>query len=123
MRPHRILSRRATNSGLTTTAGAIVALMAMAASISTVPTARAAIVETRTSLAEAKAVRAVAAAMVAVARELAGKDRVDSTLPIHFTVPSGVAPRIATIISLNDRSPRILERLSERLLDLPPPGC
>jgi hypothetical protein len=95
----------------------------MAASISAVPSARSAIVESRTSLAETKAVRAVAAAMVAVARELAGQDRVDSTLPAQFTFDSGDAPRVATIVDINDPSPRMLERLSERLLDLPPPGC
>ena len=123
MKAHRAPSRRTTGPGLTTTAGAIVALMAMAASVSAAPTARAAIVESRISLAETKAVRAVTAAMVAVARELAGQDRVDPALPAQFVFDSGDAPLGAPIHRMDDRAPQIVERLSERLLDLPPPGC
>ena len=123
MKAHRAPSRRTNGPGLTTTAGAIVALVAMAASISAMPNARAAVVESRTSLAETKTVRAVAAAMMAVARELAAKDRVDSTLHVPLTFDSGDAPLVAIMIVANDRSPRVLDRLSERLPDLPPPGC
>jgi hypothetical protein len=115
--------RRSTSPGLTTTAGAIVALVAIAATMTAAPSAHATIVETRSSLADTKTVRAVAAAMVAVARELAGKDRVDSSLPVIITLDSGIAPSDVLIVHRDDRAHQPRAHLSERLLDLPPPGC
>lgn len=122
MKAHRPPSRRTATVGLTTTAGAIVALMAIAATVTAAPTARPAVVESRSSLAETNAVRAVAAAMAAVARELAGGERVVAAMPVSLLIAPLSTPAIPQVLSLRDRAVPLPGVLDERLLDLPPPG-
>ncbi len=120
-------SRRAGKASLANTASAFIALVAIAATINSLPGAgsnvRAALLESRTPLAEATTVRAVAAAVAAAARELAGAERITAALPAEqfaaalapVNLPVPIAREAAAIV----RS----QPLHERLIDLPPPGC
>jgi hypothetical protein len=119
----RTKARRNAATSLTTTAGAIVALMAIAATVTAAPSARSAIVESRTSLADTNAVRAMAAAIAAVARELAGGERVVAALPVISMWSTLASPSGDQFLSRGDDDRPIPGRLEEHLLDLPPPAC
>jgi hypothetical protein len=117
--------RRAAQTSLANTAGAFIALVAIAATINSLPGAniRAALLESRTPLAEATTVRAVAAAVAAAARELAGAERITAALPAE-QFASALAPAGLPIPITRDADAIVRSQpLNERLIDLPPPGC
>jgi hypothetical protein len=114
------------NASLATTASALIALVAVAAMMSSVPgsgLARLSSAESRASLNEAQTVRAVAAAVVAAARELTAT---------HPTPAAATLSQMAALLQVpgqalglppdDDRLARPHD-VAERLLDLPPPGC
>lgn len=127
MRGARSSSRSATGSGLGTSTSAVIALVALAAAITSIQSVahgRIGPADVRTAASEAPTVRAVAAAVAAAARELVGGgERVDVALP-----PTLLAQSLAPSVSAAE-PPQIRVRLQrsamipERLLDLPPPVC
>jgi hypothetical protein len=112
--------------GLATTAGALVALVAISAMMSALPRAtihRAVPIESRAATTEAKTVRAVAAAVAAAARELAGAERIHAAIPTTLLSDARLLPP-GEVGSLAIANPIVPSRMiGERLLDMPPPGC
>lgn len=109
-----------------TTAGALVALLAVAAIVGSLPgggsSIRVALLETRVGANETDAVRAVAAAMTAAARELVGGERMTAATPTVIAVVGDDLPAA----SVSRWTPALLDRwrmLHVRLIDMPPPGC
>jgi hypothetical protein len=111
---------------LASTASAVVALVAIAATISTVQSAvhfRGSPTEARAAAVEAPTVRAVAAAVAAAARELVGGEQVHAALP-HRLISLGAPDQADPDAPLHHDEPIVRSRMiAERLLDLPPPGC
>jgi hypothetical protein len=123
MRSDCFPSRKARSTSPSTTAGTLVALVAIAALLAG-PVAGVSTMESRVGTREAPSVRAVAAAVAAVARELVGKDRIDLDVPTRHSLASVMMAPPVTLISQVDDQPILpLRTIGERLLDLPPPGC
>jgi hypothetical protein len=121
MRSDRRTSRVPSTNGLATTASALVALVAIAA-MAAGPGGRTIATEARIAQGEAQTVRQVAAAVVAAARELVGKERVVAALPMPAALFTQV--RSSTLAAIQpQRDPIARVPLAERLLDLPPPQC
>jgi hypothetical protein len=113
------------SASLATTAGALVALVAVAALVAG-PVARGVPMEGRTAPRETTtSVRAVAAAVVAAARELVGKDRLTIDISARHALAGSMmmAPPVALVSQSDDQPILPLRTIGERLLDLPPPGC
>ncbi|MHC4415008.1 MAG: hypothetical protein ACYS0G_06980 [Planctomycetota bacterium] len=105
--------------GLAATATTLVALVAMAATVSIAPAPRALELE---RLSESPVVRAVAAAVAAAARDLVGSERCTTTLALlEPSARCDDASASGPVASLNDSCPPPT-LLGERLLDLPPPA-
>jgi hypothetical protein len=124
MRTARRTTRSRHTANLACTASALVALIAVAAAVSSLSpaTIRSAMMETRGSNTESAAVRAVAAAVAAVARDLVGGERITAAIPVQalvLEVSSGSIPAAIPSTPGGVRS-RLLE---ERLIDMPPPMC
>ena len=117
---------RSSNAGLASTASAVVALVAIAALMSSAPRlamARVAPVEARSSVIAAPSVRAVAAAVAAAARELVGGERINAALPVPRFAEALAAPAGRLIDRSNPDQIIHCRMVSERLIDLPPPSC
>jgi hypothetical protein len=117
MRPDPTINRSCTMS-----AAAVLALLALAASLPALPV-EAVRAESRAPLGEPQAIRAVAAAVAAVARELIAVDHLVAPPAI---VLSSIALKVdgpAVHLSVGDESLRLpgAGSLLERHLDLPPP--
>src|SRR5262245_340052 len=112
--------------GLASTAGAVVALVAIAATMTTLQSAvhwRGSPVETRAAAVEAPSVRAVAAAVAAAARELVGGEQIHAALPNRL-ITLGAPDQADPHAPLHHDDPIVRSRMiAERLLDMPPPGC
>jgi hypothetical protein len=110
--------------GLASTAGALVAMVAVAAMMtSSAVAAPAARAETRQSVSEGAAVRAAVAAVAAAARHLVTGDRLLHAMPSAWSWATPQATIDLIIYSADERLAPTLTTLSERLLDLPPPVC
>src|SRR5688572_11291028 len=83
MRVHRRSTRPANTAALATTASALIALVAVAAAMSSLPgpNVSASLLETRGGNVETRSIREVAAAVAAAARELVGADTITVALP------------------------------------------
>ena len=122
MHPTRRTSRPS-QPGLVSTAGALVALVAVAAMMtsSAVATPSPASHDARQTVAEGAKVRAAVAAVAAAARTLVDGDRLVDALPADWSDDLCVV-RITCVMPV--AAPRIdstIAELSESLLDLPPP--
>lgn len=111
------------NRSCTMSAAAVLALLALAASLPALPT-EAVRAESRAPLSEPQAIRAVAAAVAAVARELIAFDHLLVAPPA--IVSSSIALKIDGPVvhrSVGDEALRLpgAGSLLERHLDLPPP--
>jgi hypothetical protein len=129
MAPHRSIPRsssRSASPGVASTAGALVALVAVAALMtSATPIVRATpSSDARQSISEGAAVRAVAAAVVAAARDLVGGgERLVHALPDEWMLAPIVVSSSAVDQCATSEAPAVLSVLPESLLDLPPPVC
>lgn len=108
------------------TAGVLVALIAVAAIVGSMPctgaSIRVALLETRAGNSESDAVRAVAAAMTAAVRELAGDSRIAAAVPSELAIvidDLSLAATSAQPAQWTDQT----RRMDVRLLDMPPPAC
>lgn len=118
MRSESIPSR---SSSVAVTATTFVALVAMAATVSVAPQARAVTVDCRAVVSEGPAVRSVAAAVAAVARDLLKNDRAEVALPAPMLVATSLPPIGGKpLVPTAGRQPCGIE-LREALLALPPP--
>lgn len=107
---------------MVSTTGAVVALVALAAMMSSSAVAApAARVEARQSMREGAAVRAAVAAVAAAARHLVAGDRLVHALPAQWSaaLAAPVVPSILCSVEASAMPP--IAALPERLLDLPPP--
>jgi len=103
-------------------AAAVLVLAALAATVPALDHRPAARIEPRPLMSEATAMRVFAAAVAAVARDLAGAERqTAATLVAAAEIAAAPALGLAERPRLAGRHP--LEALAERLLDLPPPIC
>jgi hypothetical protein len=71
---------------------------------------------------EGPAMRAFAAAVVA-AIDLLGADRATAALPVAIPGPGATGLAVTSGPTVAADLPAPLDRLDDRLLDLPPPGC
>lgn len=123
MRSDRQKTRVTCSSGPAVTAGALVAMVAIAALLAG-PMTVGATIEARSATREAPSVRAVAAAVAAVARELVTKDRVDFDVSsCHPLASELMAPPVSLASQVDGQTILPLRTIGERLLDLPPPVC
>ena len=118
----RSRTTRPTTTGIASTAGALVALVAVTAMMTSSAVAAPAVrTETRQSVSEGAAVRAAVAAVAAAARHLVAGDRLMHALPGEWTI-APAAPSIRPILRSAETSAIApIAALPERLLDLPPP--
>lgn len=119
-------------SGLASNASALIALVAVAALMTSVPGvggmhSRIASVEARSALTEGQSARQLAAAVAAAARELVGAERI---VPQAFAVsirlqPCDAPDSTATRAHFDPFELQIVRSrvMAERLIDLPPPVC
>jgi hypothetical protein len=103
-------------------ATAVLVLAALAATMPSPENRPAARVESRPAMSEAQAVRLIAAAVAAVARDLAGTERHVAALASGAIEFAASIPAVidAVIVDSDPAPPWVL---AERLLDLPPPTC
>ena len=123
---HRRTPSRPANAGLATTASALIALVAIAAAMNSLPgtSVRAAMVETRGIPVEAASVRAVAAAVAAAARELVGTERITAALHVDRFADDAHASKSGVGFAGVESWTLLRSRpIAERLIDLPPPVC
>ena len=123
-RAHHAANVRASTSA--TSAGALIALVTVAALLTSAApavTARVVSNEARHSVNEGAAVRAVAAAVVAAARDLVGGDRLIDALPEDWLCLAQFAAIESIIQREAEEAPPHQPTLRESLLDLPPPRC
>jgi hypothetical protein len=107
---------------LVSTTGAVVALVAIAAMMtSSTVAAPSAHVEARQSVREGAAVRAAVAAVAAAARHLVAGDRLMHALPGDMSITAAVPSIVPLPRMAESRSIAAATFLPERLLDLPPP--
>jgi hypothetical protein len=116
-------------NGLASSASALIALVAVAALMTSVPGwhSRMAPVETRSALTEGQSARELAAAVAAAARELVGAERIVPTIAVvafnHGDIES-LACATGWVHLDSGKTHVIRSRtIAERLLDLPPPVC
>ena len=116
-------------SGLASNASALIALVAVAALMTSVPGlhSRIAPVEVRSALTEGQSARELAAAVAAAARELVGAERL---VPQIGAAPIGQIDRdsltlAASFVHFDPATVQVIRSrvVAERLLDLPPPTC
>jgi hypothetical protein len=116
-------------SGLASSASALIALVAVAALMTSMPGghARIAPVEARTALTEGQSARELAAAVAAAARELVGAERlVPQASAVAFHLDFNALPRVsATHLHFDAFDVQFIRSrvIAERLIDMPPPVC
>lgn len=117
-------------SGLASNATALIALVAVAALMTSLPGvshARYSALESRTALTEGQSARELAAAVAAAARELVGAERiVPQALAVSISLELCDAPDCtATRAHFDPFKLQIVRSrvIAERLIDLPPPVC
>lgn len=130
MTPKRDTFRPA-ETGLAGSASALIALVAVAALMTSLPGVchvRYTAVETRTALTEGQTARELAAAVAAAARELVGgAERIvpqASALPVNLDLDASPA-LTATRVHFDPFELQMVRSrvMAERLIDLPPPVC
>jgi hypothetical protein len=115
-------AQRSTAPGLCPTASALVALVAIAAMVTSASAATPVVrTEARQSMTEGAAVRAAVAAVAAAARELVGGDRLVQDLPSAWSLELGARDDGIDVRGADESAAPRLTTLAERLLDLPPP--
>jgi len=111
------------NTGLAVTAGTLIALMMIGAAMSATPAAGAMPCDARTGVREDDAVKAMYAAVAAVARNLAGGERIVHAGPVLAMVTELPDPLIPVIGSTWHSRTSHLTLIGRERLDLPPPTC
>ena len=116
-------SERTSTNSTTISAATLIAVLAMLSCATTASSVHPVACDTRATLDESKAVRAMAAAVAAVARDLLGTDRSMAALPpMNPCDEPVIAPPNRHLTAWSHHLPPRTP-LAERLLDLPPPSC
>ena len=124
MKLHQRSNRSANSVALATTASALIALVAVAAVMSSLPGGhvRAVALEARGTV-ESRSVREVAAAVAAAARDLVGAEKITAALPVEPLQVALATPHDVLLRGGQTIRPISLRAIDEHLIDLPPPVC